>query len=113
MIQTPQQTRKSITSRLPAPDDDFDFLQPQIDLLQTAFHLLFSAVTPKSSLHDMLEVSRVLSYTADQYSRLLKADFPPLTGENPLIDWDGIFERIWTMDLERPSPFLPHWSINH
>lgn len=109
MIHTPRQAPKTATPRISVPaDDDADFLQPQIDLLQAAFHLLFAAVTPKSSLHDMLAVSRVLSYTAGQYNRLLNIDFPPSPGENLQIDWDGIFERIWTLDLEHPAPFLPH-----
>ena len=109
MLQTPPQTRKTVSPRIPAPDDDdFDFLQPQVDLLQSALHLLFAAVTTRSSLHDMLAVSRVLSYTAGQYSQLLNSVNHPLTAQAPQLDWDGIFERIWSLDLEQPAPFLPH-----
>ena len=114
MIRTTQQTQPASPPQLPDPDDGgVDFLQPQIDLLQAAFHLLFAAITPKSSLHDMAAVSRVLAYTADQYSRLRSAGFPPLPGEAPQLDWDGIFDRIGRMDLERPSPFLPPWPMKH
>jgi hypothetical protein len=76
-------------------------------------HLLFAAITTRSSLHDMLAVSSVLSYTAEQYSQLLDSVNHPLTAQAPQLDWDGIFERIWTLDLEQPAPFLPHSPVNH
>ena len=114
MLQTPQQTRKTVASRMPVPNqDEFDIIQPQVDLLQSALHLLFAAITTRSSLQDMLAVSRVLSYTANQYSQLLNSVNHPLTAQVLQLDWDGIFDHIWTLDLEQPAPFLPHCLVNH